>query len=125
MKKVITTTNAPAAIGPYSQAVQVGNLLFCSGMIAIDPHTQLLNIDTIENETKQVMDNIKNLLEAAGSSLDNVVKSTIFMKNMDNYVTINTIYATYFKVEPPAREAVEVSRLPRDVNVEISIIAIV
>jgi 2-iminobutanoate/2-iminopropanoate deaminase len=125
MKKIISTTLAPAAIGPYSQAVQAGNLLFCSGMIAIDPSTQQLNNASIETETKQVLDNIKNLLEAAGSSLQHVVKTTIFMKNMNDYALINAIYSTYFDTNPPAREAVEVSRLPKDVQVEISVIAVV
>lgn len=123
MKKIISTTQAPQAIGPYSQAVVAGGLVFCSGMIAIDPATGELVMSDITAETNQVMTNVKALLEAAGSSLDHVVKCSIFMSDMAHYATINTVYASYFSSEFPAREAVAVKTLPRNVNVEISVIA--
>lgn len=123
MKKIISTTQAPQAIGPYSQAVVAGGLVFCSGMIAIDPATGELVLSDITAETNQVMTNVKALLEAAGSSLDHVVKCSIFMSDMAHYATINTVYASYFSSEFPAREAVAVKTLPRNVNVEISVIA--
>lgn len=123
MKKIISTTQAPQAIGPYSQAVVAGGLVFCSGMIAIDPATGELVMSDITAETNQVMANVKALLEAAGSSLDHVVKCSIFMSDMAHYATINTVYASYFSSDFPAREAVAVKTLPRNVNVEISVIA--
>ncbi|AVX29679.1 MULTISPECIES: RidA family protein [unclassified Carboxydocella] len=123
-KEIISTTAAPQAIGPYSQAVKVGNLLFCSGQIPIDPVTGQLVTGDIQTQTRRVLDNIKGLLEAAGSSLDKVVKATVFIKDMNQFATINEIYATYFTANPPARSLVEVARLPKDVDIEIEVIAL-
>ena len=123
MKKIISTKEAPESIGSYSQAVLNNNTLYCSGQIAINPETGDLIMDNITNETNQVMKNIKAVLKAANMDFSNVVKSSIFMKNMDDYSEINKVYAGYFKENHPAREAVEVSALPKNVNVEISIIA--
>ena len=124
MKKVIATKKAPAAIGPYSQAILNNNTLYCSGQIAINPETGTLVIDNITNETTQVMQNIAAVLKAADMDFSNVVKCSIFMKNMDDYAQINTVYGKYFDQNPPAREAVQVSTLPKNVNVEISVIAV-
>lgn len=124
MKKIISTSNAPAPIGPYSQAVLTGNTLYASGQIALNPETGMLVLDDIETETKQVMENIKAVLIAADMTFDNVIKSSIFISDMNNFGEINAVYGSYFnEVNAPARETVEVSRLPKDVNVEISIIA--
>lgn len=124
MKKVIQTPDAPAAIGPYSQAIQAGNLLFVSGQIPLHPETGELVSGSIAEETHRVMKNITAILKAAGANLDNVVKTSIFLKDMGNYATVNEVYGSYFSQNPPAREAVEVARLPKDVNVEISVIAV-
>ncbi|SFN68966.1 2-iminobutanoate/2-iminopropanoate deaminase [Bizionia echini] len=124
MKKIINTSQAPAPIGPYNQAVLVGNMLYTSGQIAINPTTNELVLDTIELETEQVMQNMKAVLEAANMTFENVIKSTIFISDMENFSKINSIYATYFNSETaPARETVEVANLPKYVNVEISMIA--
>lgn len=123
-KKIISTTEAPSAIGPYSQAVLSGDTLYCSGQIAINPQTGDLVLESIEKETEQVMQNISAVLKAADMDFDNVVKCGIFMSSMDHYGTINEVYARYFKVDPPAREAVAVKTLPKEVNVEISVIAV-
>jgi len=125
MKKIITTTNAPAPIGPYSQAVQAGNFLFVSGQVAINPENGELNIVNIEEETHQVMRNLKAVLLEAGLTFDNVVKSTIFLSDMGTFAQVNEIYGQYFSTDFPARETVQVSVLPKNVNVEISVIAIV
>ena len=124
MRKVITTKNAPAAIGPYSQAILSNNTLYCSGQIAINPQTGDLVIDNITNETMQVMRNISEVLKAADMDFSNVVKSSIFMKDMNDYSEINKVYTMSFSEAPPAREAIEVSALPKNVNVEISVIAV-
>lgn len=125
MKKIIQTSKAPAPIGPYNQAVLVGNTLYTSGQIALHPETMELVVDNIENETKQVMENMKAVLEAAEMSFEHVVKSTIFISNMNDFAKINAVYGTYFKDETaPARETVQVACLPKNVNVEISMIAI-
>ena len=124
MKKVINTENAPKAIGPYSQAILSGNTLYCSGQIAINPDTGNLVIDNITEETNQVMKNILAVLKAADMNFENVVKCTIFMKDMNDYSAINDVYGKKFSENPPAREAVQVSVLPKNVNVEISIIAV-
>ena len=125
MKKIITTKKAPAPIGPYNQAVLSGDTLYTSGQIAIDPETGELVLDTIQSETKQVMENLKEVLIAAGMDFKNVVKSSIFMSNMENFAEINAIYNEYFDDDTaPARETVEVANLPKYVNVEISMIAI-
>ncbi|KQM75066.1 reactive intermediate/imine deaminase [Pedobacter sp. Leaf216] len=125
MKQIIKTTNAPAPIGPYSQAVQAGNFLFVSGQVAINPENGELNIGNIEEETHQVMRNLKAVLLEAGLSFDNVVKSTIFLSDMGTFAQVNEIYGQYFTADFPARETVQVSVLPKNVNVEISVIAIV
>ncbi len=125
MKKIINTKNAPAPIGPYSQAVLTGNTLYTSGQIPIDPKTGLLIMDTITNETTQVMENLKAVLTEAKMTFDNVVKVSIFISDMDNFGAINDVYGSYFDADTaPARETVQVARLPKDVNVEISAIAI-
>ncbi len=122
-KKIIQTDSAPAAIGPYSQAVLVGNTLYCSGQICIDAQSgDLVNAD-IGKETDQVMKNIRAVLHAAEMDFSHVVKATIYMTNMADYSEINKVYASYFGDDPPAREAVEVSVLPKNVSVEISVIA--
>ena len=124
MKKIIFTKNAPAPIGPYSQATMVGNMLYTSGQIAINPQNGEMVTDTIEIETKQVMENLKAVLTEANMTFENVFKTTIFISNMENFSKINTIYGKYFNSETaPARETVEVANLPKYVNVEISIIA--
>jgi 2-iminobutanoate/2-iminopropanoate deaminase len=125
MKKIIFTENAPAPIGPYNQAVLKGNTLYTSGQIAINPKTGELVTDNIEEEAQQVMQNIKAVLEAAGMTFENVVKTTIFIMNMNDFGSINTIYGSYFNEKTaPARETVQVACLPKNVNVEISMIAI-
>ncbi len=123
-KIIINTPLAPKAIGPYSQAVLAGNTLYCSGQIAINPQDNSLMIANITMETQQIMKNIQAVLKEADMNLDNVVKASIFMSSMDHYKEINDVYATYFKNDPPAREAVAVKTLPKNVNVEISIIAV-
>ena len=120
---IISTSNAPAPIGPYSQAVRVGQTLYVSGQIALDPVTNQLDISDISSETNMVMTNIGAILEAAGLSFQHVVKCSIFVNDMDNFAAVNEIYSQYFTESPPARETVEVSRLPKNVNVEISCIA--
>lgn len=125
MKQIIKTTNAPAPIGPYSQAVQAGNFLFVSGQVAINPESGELNIGNIEEETHQVMRNLKAVLLEAGLTFDNVVKSTIFLSDMGTFAQVNEVYGQYFTSDFPARETVQVSVLPKNVNVEISVIAIV
>jgi 2-iminobutanoate/2-iminopropanoate deaminase len=125
MKKIIFTEKAPAPIGPYNQAVMTGNTLYTSGQIAINPATGELVLDTIEVETKQVMENMKAVLEAAGMTFENVVKATIFISNMNDFAAINAIYGAYFNEKTaPARETVQVACLPKNVNVEISMIAV-
>jgi 2-iminobutanoate/2-iminopropanoate deaminase len=125
MKKIITTTKAPAPIGPYNQAVLTGNTLYTSGQIAINPETGELVLESIKEETKQVMENLKEVLAAAEMTFENVIKTSIFISDMHNFVQINEIYSQYFNEETaPARETVEVANLPKFVNVEISAIAI-
>ncbi|MDB5121471.1 MAG: endoribonuclease [Sphingobacteriales bacterium] len=123
MKKIINTSSAPEPIGPYSQAVQAGNFLFISGQIAIDPKTNELRIEDIETETKQVMENLKQVLLAGGFEFEHIIKSTIFLIDMKQFGQINAIYGSYFNLEFPARETVEVSGLPKGVHVEISVVA--
>jgi 2-iminobutanoate/2-iminopropanoate deaminase len=122
-KQIINTKNAPAPIGPYNQAVQTGNLLFVSGQIALDPDTNQLVQDDIQAETHQVMKNLKAILNEAGMDFSNVVKSTIFIMDMNDFAKINQVYGSYFTGEYPARETVQVAALPKAVNVEISVIA--
>lgn len=120
MKQIIFTEKAPAAIGPYSQAVLAGNTLYVSGQIALD----LAASGDIKAEAGKIMENIGHILAEAGMSYTNIVKSCIFLKNMDDFAIINEVYGGYFTVDPPARETVQVARLPKDVNVEISVIAV-
>jgi len=125
MKKIIITPNAPAPIGPYNQAILVGNTLYTSGQIAINPANGELVLDDIKTETKQVMENLKAVLKAASMTFDDVVKTSIFISDMNNFGEINEIYGSYLNEEnAPARETVQVAKLPKNVNVEISMIAI-
>ncbi len=124
MKKIIHTDKAPAPIGPYSQGVQFGKMLYTSGQIAINPATGELEIEDITTETTLVMENLKEILKAAGMNFEHVLKASIFVSDMHNFEAINKVYATYFNPETaPARETVEVANLPKFVNVEISVIA--
>jgi 2-iminobutanoate/2-iminopropanoate deaminase len=125
MKKIIYTENAPAPIGPYNQAVLVGNTLYTSGQIALNPQTMEFVLDDIETETKQVMENMKAVLAAAEMTFENVVKTSIFIINMEDFSRINAVYGAYFNdATAPARETVQVACLPKNVNIEISMIAI-
>lgn len=124
MKKIISTTKAPGAIGPYSQAVKTGNMLFTSGQIAIDPSSGELNMQDLTTETHQVMVNLKAVLSAAGLGFKNVVKTSIFLADMNDFAAVNEIYGSYFEKDYPARETVQVAMLPKGVNVEISMIAV-
>ncbi|WP_295675045.1 RidA family protein [uncultured Mucilaginibacter sp.] len=123
MKTVINTNNAPAPIGPYSQAIQAGNFLFASGQIAINPATGELVLDDIKTETKQVMENINAILVEAGVDFSHIVKTSIFLKDMQNFAQVNEVYGTYFSDNFPARETVQVAALPKNVNVEITVTA--
>jgi len=126
-QEAILTKSAPAPIGPYSQAIRAGNFLFCSGQIAIDPATNAVSstiLADVEAQTRQVMKNIEAVLTAGSARFENVVKTTIFLKSMGDFPKVNEIYGTHFKSTPPARSTVEVSRLPKDVLVEIEVIAL-
>ena len=123
MKQIIHTDRAPAAVGPYSQAVRAGNLLFVSGQIPVDPATGEVVEATIQAQAQRSLENVKAVLAAAGASLDNVVKTTVFLKDMDDFVEMNRIYKTFFTADCPARSAVQVAKLPKDVLVEIEAIA--
>jgi 2-iminobutanoate/2-iminopropanoate deaminase len=125
MKKIILTDQAPAPIGPYSQAILFGNTLYVSGQIAIDPQSGSLNMATLDQETEQVMQNLKAILNAAGTDFSGVLKSTIFLSDMRFFKDVNAIYGRYFSENPPARETVQVAGLPLGVNVEISVIAVI
>ncbi|UJS18209.1 MAG: RidA family protein [Candidatus Jettenia sp.] len=122
-KFVISTNTAPAVIGPYSQAIKIGNLIFLSGQIPIIPATGEIVQGDIRLQTRQVLENLKHILEAGGSSLDKVIKTTVFMKDLNDYGAINDIYKEFFLHKPPARAAVQAARLPKDVGVEIEAIA--
>jgi 2-iminobutanoate/2-iminopropanoate deaminase len=124
-KQIIHTDKAPKAIGPYSQAVKVGNLLFISGQVPFDPETMEIVEGGVKEQTARVLENLKAILTEAGASFDNVVKSTVFIKDMNEFGQINEVYAQYFGENKPARACVEVARLPRDVKVEIEVIAVV
>jgi len=124
-KKVIQTEKAPKAIGPYSQAIQAGNFLFLSGQIPLDPKTGELVKGDIRQQTKQVLENIKGVMESQKLGMENVVKVTIFLKDIGNFNQVNEIYATYFPSSPPARSTVEVAKLPRDADIEIEAIALI
>lgn len=123
-RRIVSTPNAPAAIGPYSQAVQTGNILWLAGQIAIDPATNQVRHGTIEEETKLVLDNLKAVVEAAGMTMANIVSVTVFLKDLDEFPRMNAVYATYFPTNPPARATVQVARLPRDVKIEIAAVAV-
>ena len=125
MKQIIHTNNAPQAIGPYSQAVMANGTLYVSGQIPVVPATGAIVSDKVEDQARQVMENVKAVVEAAGLTLDNVVKTTVFIKNMDDFAVINGIYSEYFKENCPARACVEVARLPKDVLIEMEAIAVV
>ena len=125
-KSVISTPNAPSAIGPYSQAIRAGNMLFVSGQIPIDPETGKLIEDTaIKAQTRRVLDNMFAIVRAAGASPENIVRTTVFLKDMNDFAEMNTAYTEYFQSAPPARSTVQAARLPRDVSVEIDCIAII
>jgi 2-iminobutanoate/2-iminopropanoate deaminase len=124
LKEIITTKDAPAAIGPYSQAVRAGTMLFVAGQIAIDPKTGQLKNGTDEEQVAQVLDNIKAILAADGMTMDNVVSTTVFVRDLNNFTKLNAVYGTYFKDKPPARATIQAARLPRDAAVEISAIAV-
>ena len=124
MKEVIATDRGPKAIGPYSQAIRANGLLFVSGQIALDPSTQLLVAGDIKAQTERVMENLKGIVEAAGSALDRVVRTTVFLADMNEFAPMNEIYGRYFPGQPPARSTVQAARLPRDVRVEIDLIAL-
>src|SRR6185437_7208681 len=124
MKQIVNSQNAPSPIGPYSQAVKANGMLFISGQIAINPSTGEMVTTDIVAETKQVMNNLNAILSAAGMNFTNVVKSTIFVKDLNNFATVNKVYGEYFSSEAPARKTVEVRRLPKDANVEISCIPV-
>lgn len=123
-REVLSTSAAPAAIGPYSQAIRVGSTVYLSGQIAIDPATGKFVEGGIEDQTHQVLRNIRAVLEAAGCSTDDVVQSQVFLADLDDYATMNAIYATYFEEAPPARAAVQVARLPKDALIEILVTAV-
>jgi 2-iminobutanoate/2-iminopropanoate deaminase len=122
MRETVSTSDAPAAVGPYSQAIRYGNLLFVSGQIPMDPQTGNVVEGDIEAQSRRVLENVKAIIEASGMSLQHVLKCTCFLKDMGDFERFNGVYKTYFSENPPARECVEVSRLPRDVSVEISAI---
>lgn len=124
-RSIVATDKAPGAIGPYSQAVKTDALVYVSGQLAMDPATGELVNHEIQAETRQAMENLKAILEAAGSSLDKVVKTSLFIKNMDDFPKINDVYGAYFQVDPPSRACVEVARLPKDANFEIEAVALV
>jgi 2-iminobutanoate/2-iminopropanoate deaminase len=123
MKKIISTSDAPAAIGPYSQAIRSGKFIFCSGQIPLDPKSGKMVADDVGAQTQQVLDNISGLLKSEGLSLDDVLKTTIFLTDLGNFQIVNEIYGSYFNNQPPARSTVQVSALPKGAKIEIEIIA--
>ena len=123
MKKIVATDRAPAAIGPYSQAIRSGPMLFCAGQIPLDPKSGQIVTDDVAAQTKQVLENISGILQAAGLNFSHVVKTTVFLISMDHFQTVNEIYGTYFRENPPARSTVAVSALPRGAKIEIEVIA--
>jgi 2-iminobutanoate/2-iminopropanoate deaminase len=122
--EIISTENAPKALGPYSQAIKAGGFVWCSGQIPIDPAVNAVTATTIEDQTRQAITNLRNVLEAAGSGLDKVVKTTVFISDMNNFAALNAVYAELFGDAKPARSCVEVARLPKDVMVEIEAVAV-
>ncbi len=121
---VIATKDAPAAVGPYSQAIRAGNMVFLAGQLPIDPKTGNLNTGSIEDQTRQALDNLKAILAASNMSMDNIVSTTVYVKDLNDFAKMNTVYGTYFKDKPPARATVQVQRLPKDAALEISAIAV-
>ncbi len=124
MREVVATSNAPKAIGPYSQAIRAGGMVFCSGQIALDPVTNQLIEGDIRAQTERVLKNLSAVLWEAGSNLEQVVKTTVFLKSMNDFAAMNEVYGTFFSKQPPARSTVEAARLPKDVLVEIDVIAV-
>ncbi|PYV95413.1 MAG: reactive intermediate/imine deaminase [Acidobacteria bacterium] len=124
MRELITTKDAPQAIGPYSQAIRANGFVFVSGQVAIDPATQQVITGEVAAQTERVLKNLSAILKAAGTGLEKVVRATVFLKNMGDFTAMNEVYARYFSSQPPARSTVEVSRLPKDVLVEIDVIAL-
>ncbi len=124
-KAVINTNNAPAAIGPYSQGIKVGNLIFTSGQLPVNPSTGELITGDIKKETRQCLENVKAILEEAGTSLEDAIKITVFIKDMDQFAKINEVYSEFFPLDKPARSCVEVARLPKDANIEIEGVAFI
>jgi 2-iminobutanoate/2-iminopropanoate deaminase len=124
MKKIIATTEAPAAVGPYSQGVRIGNLVFCSGQIPLDPKNAQLIQGDIKQQTQRVMDNISAVLRAEGLGFENIVKTTIFLTNLGDFQTVNELYGSFFKSDPPARSTIQVAALPKGASVEIEVIAV-
>ena len=124
MREVVATKDAPQAIGPYSQAIKAAGLVFCSGQIALDPSSGTIVAGDVAKQTERVIENLAAVLRAAGSGLDRVVKTTVFLKNMSEFAAMNEIYGRHFKAAPPARSTVEAARLPKDVLVEIDVIAL-
>ena len=124
MKEIVSTTNAPGAIGPYSQAIKAGGMVFCSGQIPIDPATGVFVSDVVSEQTEQVLKNLSEVLNAAGTSLDGVVETTVFLADMTDFAEMNEVYGRYFSDNKPARATVQAARLPRDAKVEIECIAV-
>jgi 2-iminobutanoate/2-iminopropanoate deaminase len=125
-KSVVSTKNAPSAIGPYSQAIRAGDLLFVSGQVPIDPVTgKLIEDVTIQTQTRRVMENVLAIVRAAGGSAENIVRTTVFLRNMNDFAEMNSVYGEYFKTDPPARSTIQAARLPRDVAIEIDCIAVI
>ena len=122
MKEVISTKNAPGAIGPYSQGIKIGNLIFTSGQIPLNPATGEMP-ESIEEQTKQALENVKGILEASGTNMENVVKTTVFLTDLNDFTKMNEVYATFFEGEKPARSAIEISKLPKGAKIEIEVIA--
>ena len=125
MKKIVNTKNAPAAIGPYSQAVMISNLVYTAGQLGLDAETGLMVQGGIEAQTQKALQNLQAILEAAGTNMGNVIKTTVFLKDMNSFADMNSVYAEFFTENPPARSAVEVARLPKDAQVEIEAIAVI
>ena len=125
MREVISTNDAPQAIGPYSQAIKANGFVFASGQVAIDPATQQVIVGDVAAQTDRVLKNVSSILKAAGTGLEKVVRSTVFLKNMSDFAAMNQVYGRYFSASPPARSTVEAARLPKDVLVEIDVIALV
>lgn len=123
MRKTISTDKAPKAIGPYSQAVQTGDLIYTAGQLGLHPQTGEMAAGGIEAQTRQALENLRAILDAAGSGLSQVIKTTVFLKNMNDFAAMNAVYASFFPTEPPARSAVEVARLPKDALVEVEAVA--